>query len=274
MKRFLVLLLAMCLLLSGCKKKKPVDIPGGESVPEGIEWQVWEQYLPVSLVMGEETVDVLIGLDAIHAAIYYDKEEQELMAAFTILEPLSDVDYSREHLRILDQNQDGYDDLCILDMLPTGDRTMNWWIWDPEGNQYQYAEEYFQIQEEIGGDISWMEGMDFIYGTMAIPEGSQDLLILVEDQTVTVWLDKREETLWGTATIPNPLSAEALEHLEIYTFWECWDLNGDGWGDLQLPYRWEEGQDGSLYQYCYCWLWDNEQNTYIYDALRSSEPVI
>lgn len=274
MKRFLVLLLAMCLLLSGCKKKKPVDIPGGEAVPEGIEWQMWEQYLPASLVMGEETVDVLIGLDAIHAAIYYDKEEQELMAAFTILEPLSDVDYSREHLRILDQNQDGYDDLCILDMLPTGDRTMNWWIWDPEGNQYQYAEEYFQIQEEIGGDISWMEGMDFIYGTMAIPEGSQDLLILVEDQTVTVWLDKREETLWGTATIPNPLSAEALEHLEIYTFWECWDLNGDGWGDLQLPYRWEEGQDGSLYQYCYCWLWDSEQNTYIYDALRSAEPVV
>ena len=274
MKRLLILLLAVVLLLSGCKKKKPADIPGAETVPEGIEWQMWERYTPLSLTMGGKSVDVLVALDEIHAAIYYDKDEQEMMASITIFEPLSDVEYSRERLRVLDQNQDGYDDICIPDMLPTGDRTMNWWLWDPEGEVYRYAEEYFQIQEEIGGDISWMDGMEFINGTMAIPEGTQDLLILVENQTVTVWLDKREETLWGTAAIPNPLSAEAQEHLEIYTYWECWDLNGDGWGDLQLPYRWEEGQDGSVYQYCYCWLWDSERNTYIYDALRSSEPAI
>ena len=274
LKRFFILLLAVLLLLSGCKKKKPAGIPGAESVPEGIEWQMWELYTPASLVMAEETVDVLIGLDAIHAAIYYDKAEQELMTSITILEPLSDVDYSREHLRILDQNQDGYDDLCIPDMLPAGDRTMNWWLWDPKEKTFRYAEEYFQIQEEIGGDISWMDGMDFIYGTMETPDGPQDLLILVEDGSVKVWLDEREEQLWGTAQIPAPLSAAALDHLDIYTYWECWDLNGDGWGDLQLPYRWEETQDGSVYQYCYCWLWDSDSGSYVYDAKRSLEPAI
>ena len=273
MKRFFVLLLAVCLLLSGCKKKKQTELPQGETVPEGIEWQMWETYTPASLALGEETVDVLIGLDAIYAYVYYDKEVQELMASITILEPLSDVEYSREHLRILDQNQDGYDDICIPDMLENGDRTMNWWLWDPEEKTYRYAEEYFQVQDQIGGDVSWMEGMDFIYGTMETPDGPQELLILVEDGTVKVWLDQREEQVWGTAQIPEPLSAEALEHLEIYSYWECWDLNGDGWGDLQLPYRWEQGQDGSVYQYCYCWLWDDENSTYVYDPRRSQEPA-
>ena len=274
MKRLWILLLIMCLLLSGCRKKNPVDLPGGESVPEGIEWQMWERYAPASLTMGAETVDVLIALDAIHVAVYYDKEEQELMASITILEPLSDVDYSRDKLRILDQNQDGYDDLCIPDMLPNGDRILYWWLWNPQEKAYQYAEEYCKVQQEIGGDISWMEGMDFIYGTMETPDGPQDLLILVEDQMVTVWLDEREEQLWGTAEIPEPLSPAALEHLEIYTYWECWDLNGDGWGDLQLPYRWEKEQDGALYQYCYCWLWDADSDCYRYDSQRSKEPVI
>ncbi len=274
MKRFFVLLLAVCLLFSGCRKKKPGDIPGAETVPEGIEWQMWENYAPASLVMAEETVDVLIGLDAIHAAIYYDKEEQELMASITILEPLSDVDYSREHLRILDQNQDGYDDICIPDMLDSGDRVMNWWLWDAQEERYRYSPEESQTQQEIGGDITWQEGMEFLYGTMDTPDGPQDLLILVEGQQITLYLDSREEQIWGTAQIPVALSQEAQDNLQFYTFWECWDMDGDGWGDLQLPYRWEEGSDGSVYQYNHCWFWDPETGTYLYDSVLSSQPVI
>lgn len=272
MKKCLILLLIMALCLSGCKKQ-PTDIPGGEEVPEGIDWKVWDIYTPATLHMSEETVEVLIGLDAIHLAVYYDRDEQELLGSLTILEPLSDVEYSRERLRILDQNGDGYDDICIPDMLPDGDRTLNWWLWDAQEETYRYAPEYSQLQQQIGEDISWMAGKDFIGGTMDTPDGPQDLLILIEDQVIHVYLDARQEQLWGIAQIPEPLSGEAQEHLEVYTYWECWDRNGDGWGDLQMPCRWEEAADGSVYQYGYCWFWNPETETYVYDAAASAEPM-
>lgn len=273
MKRFLILLLVVALCLSGCKKKQ-TDIPGGREIPEGIDWKLWEDYTPVSLFMGEEMVDVLIALDAIHLAVYYDREEQELLGSITIPTPLSDVDYSRQRLRIEDQNGDGYDDICIPDMLSNGDRTMNWWLWDVDEKAYRYAPEDAQYQENIGGDISWQEGKHFISGTMDTPDGPQDLLILVEGQQVTVYLDQREEVIWGTVQTPKPLSAEAQEHLAIYTYWDCRDLNGDGWGDLQIPYRWEETADGSVSQYCYCWRWNPVTGSYDYDMAASGAPSI
>lgn len=273
MRRFLLVLLAVALCLTGCKKKQ-TDIPGAEEVPEGIDWKMWEQYTPATLTFGEETVDVLITMDAIRLSVYYDQEEQELLGSITILTPLTDVEYSQSHLRILDQNGDGFDDICVPDMLENGDRDLNWWLWDPGEKTYHYAPDYSQHQEDISADISWMEGKDFINATMDTPDGPQDLLVLVKDQTVSVYLDAREERLWGSAQIPEPLSAEAWEHLEIYTYWDCRDLNGDGWGDLQLPCRWKTEADGSVYQYCYCWLWSPDTGEYRYDSALSAQPVI
>ena len=274
MKRFLILLLIFSLTLCGCKKQTATDISGLETTPEGVDWRVWDTYTPVTLTMGQESVDVLMGLDAIHLVIYYDREVQEELGKITILEPLSDVQYSMEHLRILDQNQDGYDDICIPDMLTSGDRVMNWWLWDPDGNRYQYSTEYSQTQEEIGGDISWQLDKDFAFGMMDTPDGPQDLLILVEEQQITIYLDTREETVFGTAQIPDPLSPEAKANLAFYTYWECRDLDGDGWGDLQLPYRWVEAEDGTVCQYNYCWLWDPQTGTYSLDPVTSSQPAI
>ena len=273
MKRFLILLLAVALCLGGCKKE-PSDIPGSETVPEGVDWQLWEQYTPATLNLGEEQVDVLIALDPIHLSIYYDRQEQELLDAITFYTPLSDMDYSRERLRILDKNQDGYDDLCVPDMLDNGDRTLNWWLWDPEEKSYSYAQDYEQYQEDISADISWQAGKSFIRASMDTPTGPQDLLVLVEEPEILVYLDTREEQLWGTARMPEPLSVEAKNHLQLYTYWECMDLNGDGWGDLQVPCRWEESTDGSVYQYAWCFLWDHESGIYVYDPNRSANPVI
>ena len=272
MKRFLILLLMLALCLTGCgKKKSNSDLPGAESVPEGIDWKVWDTYTPATLLMGEEAVDVLIALDETHLAVYYDREEQKLFGSFTILTPLSDVEYTREHLRIQDNNEDGYDDICVVDMLDNGDRTKDWWLWDVKEKQYVYAPEEATLQQDIGADISWMEGKTFDSGTMETPNGPQDLLVTVEGETIFVYLDSREEQLLGTAKIPAPLSQEALDYLQIYSYWDCMDLNGDGWGDLQLPYRWEETSDGALYLYCYVWMWDN--GTFVLDAARSKVPV-
>ena len=271
MRKALIWLLVLCLCLAGCKKKPASDLPGAEEVPEGIEWQLWEEYTPAQLQRGEECIPVLIAMDAIHVAIYYDQQEQELVDSLTIPEPLSDVEYSRMHLRFQDENGDGWDDICIPDILENGDRILNWWLSNGEG--YQYAPEYTQYQEDISADISWQKDKDFISASMDTPDGPQDLLILVQDQEVLVYLDQRQEQLWGSAAIPAPLSEEAREHLLIYTYWDCVDLNGDSWGDLQLPYRWEEGADGSVYQYDYCWLWNPAAQSYTYDAARSANPV-
>ena len=273
MKRLAVILLALCLCLTGCKKK-PVDISGLEQAPEGVDWRLWDTYTSATLTMGEESIAVLMGLDAIHLVVFYDQDEQKELTTITIIDPLSDVEYSRGHLRILDQNQDGYDDICIPDMLDSGDRVMNWWLWDTEAKRYRYSQEYSQTQEEIGGDISWMEGKNFVNGVMDIPGGSQDLLILVEENQILVYLDDRDEVLWGTAQIPQSLSAEDRAHMRLCTFWECWDVNGDEWGDLQMPYRWEESGEGSICQYNYVWLWDSENGIYTFDAAASSQPVI
>ena len=273
MKRYLILLVAVALCLGGCKKEQS-DLPGSETVPEGVDWQLWEQYVPATLQLGEEAVDVLIAMDPIHLSIYYDRQEQELMDAVTIYVPLSDVDYSRERLRILDKNQDGYDDICVPDMLDNGDRTLNWWVWDPAEMSYYYAPDFEQYQEDISADISWQAEKSFIRASMDTPKGPQDLLILVEEPDILVYLDTREEQLWGSAQMPEPLSAEAKVHLQLYTYWECVDLNGDGWGDLQMPCRWEEGADGSVFQYDWCFLWDHENKTYVYDPQRSANPVM
>lgn len=273
MKRFWILLLVLTLCLSGCRKKQS-DIPGGQEVPEDIDWKLWEQYTPATLQMGEDRVDVLIALDEIHLAVYYDQDQQKLLGSLTILEPLSDVDYSRERLRILDQNGDGYDDICIPDLLPAGDRTISWWLWDPKEKSFVFAPEQTQYQQDIAEDISWMAGLEFINATMDTPDGPRDLLILVEGQELLIYLDDREQIPVDRVSIPAPLSAEAQEHLSIYTYWECMDLSGDGWGDLQLPYRWEEKEDGSVYQYAYCWIWDPAGEKYIYDAVASAEPVM
>ena len=273
MRRFLCVLLVVALCLTGCGKKKiPSDLPGSETVPEGVDWKVWDTYTPATIFMGEEAVDVLITLDEIHLAVYYDREEQELMGSITILTPLSDVEYTRNHLRFLDKNGDGYDDLCIADMLDNGDRTKEWWLWDVKAKQYVYAPEETTMQQDIGADISWREGKKFDSGTMETPDGPQDLLVSVEGQTISVYLDSREEQLVGTAQIPNPLSQEAQDYLGIYSYWDCVDVNGDGWGDLQLPYRWEETSDGTLYLYCYVWLW--KDGSFVLDATRSAAPAI
>ena len=274
MKRLLILLLAVVLCLSGCKENAQSDLPGGETVPEGIDWKLWEQYVPATLTLGQEQVDVLITLDAIHLAVYYDRDAQELLCSFPIPEPLSDIDYSLERLQIRDEDLDGCDDLGIPDMLENGDRTVNWWLWDPGEKTFVYAPEFGVYQEDIGGDISWQEGKDFISASMDTPGGPQDLLILVEGQEILVYLDQREEKIFGTAQIPEPLSEEALEHLSIYSYWDCVDISGDGWGDLQLPCRWEEGADGSVYQYAWYFLWDPVGERYVYDPVMSAEPVL
>ena len=274
MKRMLILLLALALCLCGCKKDNPpTDIPGGEEAPEGVDWQAWEQYLPRTLVMGAESVDVLVGLDAIHLAVYYDQEEQELLGSITILTPLSDVDYSRQRLKIQDLNGDGYDDISIPDMLPNGDRIIDSWLWDSTTGQYLYAPEYSQFQEAVAADISWRDGKTLVSGIRDIPEGSQELLFWVEGQTIHIYLDQREETLLGEASIPQPLSEQAWEALRGRSFWDCWDLNGDSWGDLQLTYRWEE-TEGGLLAYAYCWLWDPQGECFVLDADRSGQPVM
>ena len=267
MKRLIVCLLVLALCLSGCQKKQ-TDLPGGDEVPEGIDWKLWEQYIPVALAMGEETVDVLMALDQIHLAIYYDREKQELMGSITIPTPLSDLSYSTERMQIRDENGDGYDDICIPDMLPSGDRIINWWLWDPAEETYRYAPEYSETQKQISADISWQTEKDYCYGSMDTPKGLQNLLVLVEGQEIFVYLDAREQRLWGTAHIPQALT------LPLPTYWECHDLNGDGWGDLRLPYRWETAEDGSMYQYSYCWYWDNNERVYVYDAESSEKPVI
>ena len=59
MKRLLILLLAVVLCLSGCKENAQSDLPGVETVPEGIDWKLWEQYVPATLTLGQEQVDVL-----------------------------------------------------------------------------------------------------------------------------------------------------------------------------------------------------------------------
>ena len=260
-----LLILALC--LSGCQKKQ-TDLPGGEEVPEGIDWKLWEQYTPVTLKLGEETVDVLVGLDEIHLAIYYDQEKQELLGSVTIPTPLSDLDYSRERMQIRDENGDGYDDICLPDMLDNGDRIISWWLWDAQEEMYVYAPELCQNQTKVGADLSWREGKDFVFGNMDTPKGPQDLLVLVQEQEILVYLDAREERLWGTARIPEPLT------VMLPTYWECRDVNGDGWGDLRLPYRWETAEDGSVYQYSYCWYWNNSEKVFVYNAEASEKPVV
>ena len=273
MKRLLILLLAVVLCLGGCKKKQS-DIPGTEAVPEGVDWKLWEQYTPATLQLGEESVDVLITMDAIRLAIYYDREEQEALDSISILTPLSDVDYSRERMKIQDENQDGYDDICVPDMLQNGDRILSWWLWDPAEACYRYSEEFSQYQAHISADVSWQTEKNFIKAAMDIPGGFQELLILVEGQEIQVYLDQREQQLWGTAKIPEPLSADARVRLALYTYMECVDLNGDGWGDLQLPFRWEEAADGTVYQYARCFLWDSLNETYVYDPDLSAKPMM
>ena len=267
MKRLLVCILVLALCLSGCQKKR-TDLPGSEEVPEGIDWKLWEQYTPATLTMGEETVDVLITMDAVHMAIYYDRDEQELMGSLTIMTPLSDLSYSRERMQIKDKNADGYDDICVPDMLDNGDRIISWWLWDREAESYVYAPELCENQTDIAADVTWKAGQEFSFGNMDTPKGPQDLLVRIEGQDIFVYLDTREEQLWGTARIPEPLTVAAP------VYWELRDLNGDGWGDLRLPYRWDTAEDGSLFQYSYCWLWDNGEKAFVYDAEASENPVI
>lgn len=274
MKRILVLLLVLALCLCGCKKEKlPTDIPGGEEAPEGVEWQTWEAYIPCTLNMGETSVDVLIGLDEIHLAVYYDKPEQELLGSITILTPLSDVAYSTQRLKVQDLNGDGYDDISIPDMLPNGDRIVDSWLWDTTEGAYLYAPEYSQFQSDVAADISWRDGKNLVSGVRDIPEGSENLLFWVDGQTIYIYLDQREETLLTTVQIPQQLSAQAWEEVNARSFWDCWDLNGDSWGDLQLVYRWEE-TEGGLVAYAYYWIWDVDSGSYVLDADRSGKPVM
>lgn len=273
MKRVLIFILILALCLCGCKKNE-TDISGLEETPEGVDWRVWDTYISATLNLGEEPVEVLMGLDAIHLVIYYDQAEQKELTSITIIEPLSDLEYSRTHLRVSDQNEDGYDDICIPDMLPSGDRVMNWWLWDAQEERYRYSQSHSEEQEEIGGDIAWMEGKHFIPGSMDMPGGYQDLLILLEGDQILVYLNERDEILWGAAQLPQSLTQEAQDYLLICAYWDLWDVNGDEYGDLQLPYRWEESSDGTIYQYNYCWTWDPENSTYVFDAELSGQPVI
>ena len=274
MKRFLILLLAVALCLCGCKKEQqPTDISGAETIPEGVDWKAWEQYVPATMQMGGEAVDVLIGLDEVRLVVYYDKDEQEQLGSIAILTPLTDVEYSKSRLRIMDMNGDGYDDISIPDMLPDGDRIIDCWVWLPEEQTFLYAPEYSQVQSDIGADTSWQQGKQLISGVRDTPEGGQDLLFWVDGQTVRIYEDTRDEHLITQVQIPEPLSEAAQGELLARSFWECTDRNGDGWGDLQLTYRWEETDTG-VFVYAYCWLWDASADAYVYDPRLSAEPLI
>ena len=273
MKRCIILLLIFVLCLSGCKKEQ-THLPEASEIPEGVDWRVWEACIPATLNMGQEQVDVLYTMDEIYLTIYYDRPEQELLDRITILTPLTDLQYSMDHLRILDMDGDGYDDIRIADMLQNGDRTIDCWLWDPQSKSYLYAPEYSQVQSQIGADTSWMEGKNLDSGVWETPDGTEDLLVWMDGQTIWVYLDQREEQLVGQAQIPELLSEEAQEYVQMGLFWDCMDLNGDGWGDLQLPYRWAESEDGMLYQYAYCWMWNESAQTFDLDVLQSDMPMM
>ena len=273
MKRFLILLLVLAMCLTGCgKKKQPTDIPGGEEAPEGVDWRNWEQYISHTMTMGEERIDVLIGLDAIHLAVYYDRDEQELLGSLTIMTPLTDVEYSKGRLRIMDVNGDGYDDISVPDMLTNGDRLIECWVWDPAGGFYLYAPEYSQRQQNIGADTSWKTGKHLMEGIWDTPQDSQKLLLWVDGQTLNIYLDQREEQLMTQVQLPADMTQEAKAEMLGYSFWDLNDRNADGWGDLQIPYRWEETENG-VCVYAYCYLWQQESGTFQLDAERSKLPV-
>ena len=273
MKRFLILVLILAVCLAGCKDKRPADVPGGQEAPEGVNWQVWEQYIPATLHMGPESVDVLIALDEIHLAVYYDREEQELLGTITILTPLSDVDYTKERLRVMDVDGDGYDDISIPDMLPNGDRILDCWLWSVDAGAYLYSPEYSTVQLDIGADISWRDGKKLVNGVRDTPDGGEDLLVWIDGQDIYLYADKREEQLIAQLRFPKPLSENASGEVAFRTYWDFRDMNGDGWGDIQIPYRWEE-TDGGVVAYAYCWFWDPAAGNYQLDAFRSNEPVI
>ena len=275
MKRVFILFVILALCLCGCKKK-PEEVPstpGMQEAPEGVDWRVWEAGIPVTMQMGQEQVNALIVMDEIYLSVYYDRLEQELIGRITILTPLTDLQYSIDHLRVLDMDGDGYDDIRIADMLQNGDRTIDCWVWDADKKEYLYAPEYSQVQTEIGADTSWMEGKILENGVREIPDGIQEILVWLEDQTIHIYLDDREEQLIALAQIPQPLSPEAQEYVQMGLYWDLSDLNGDGWGDLQLPYRWKEDADGSFYQYAYCWIWDEPSQSFALDTLLSNTPM-
>ena len=61
MKRFLIFALVFALCVTGCgKKQQAVALPGSSEPPEGVDWKVWEEYVPHTMTMGEETVAVLM----------------------------------------------------------------------------------------------------------------------------------------------------------------------------------------------------------------------
>lgn len=275
MKRFVILLLLLALALSGCKKQpeEVVSSPGVPEAPEGVDWRLWEEGIPVTMQMGEEQVETLIVMDEIYLSVYYDREVQELIGRITILTPLTDLQYSMDHLRVLDMDGDGYDDIRLTDMLQNGDRTIDCWLWDAEKKDYLYAPEYSQVQEEFGADASWQEGKQLDNGVREIPDGLEEILVWLEDQTIHIYLDDREEQLIAQVQIPEKLSQEAQDYVQEGLYWDMTDLNGDGWGDLQLPYRWKEDADGSFYQYAYCWLWNEETQEFKLDWVLSNTPM-
>ena len=83
----------------------------------------------------------------------------------------------------------------------------------------------------------------------------------MHEEDAAFYYDKEEQVLFSDVKYPMAVN----NPWENYKYTDFADLNGDGNSDVSMAFSQDDGDTVTM-----VWLWDSEQEAYIFDAERST----
>ena len=114
---------------------------------------------------------------------------------------------------------------------------------------------------EIAGKDWRTTGIVRDSGSIAQGGKVTEVLICVHEEDAAFYYDKEEQVLFSDVKYPMAVN----NPWENYKYTDFADLNGDGNSDVSMAFSQDDGDTVTM-----VWLWDSEQEAYIFDAERSA----
>ena len=114
---------------------------------------------------------------------------------------------------------------------------------------------------EIAGGDWRTTGIVRDSGSIAQNGAVTEVLICVHKEDAAFYYDKEEQVLFGDVKYPMAIN----DPWENYKYTDFADKNSDGNSDVTMAFSQDDGDTVTM-----VWLWDGEQEAYIFDAELSS----
>ncbi len=159
-------------VLCGCSGYD--DIEAGQDI-EGDDWRTTRFFVYLEWNTPEGKKDLLAAAYEDYGVVILapDEEEYNPFPDCPLKDGIHDIDTVTDNMYMNDFNNDGYDDLCVDDLID-GTKVSEVFVYDPDNVSFDYSDEYSALtddprkaEEADAGDYSGLAGDWYIDGSLS-----------------------------------------------------------------------------------------------------------